>query len=152
MAGILLRLRRMASSEVMSRGSSSTTHGFSVQVEPRFLPQNSDPARSHFVFAYHISITNGSLQTATLRRRRWLIIDAEGLSHVVEGDGVVGQQPTLEPGDTYEYTSFCPLETRWGTMEGSFTLQSEEAGLFEIAVGRFYLIGPALQAAHSRAD
>ena len=126
----------------MSRGSSCTTNGFTVQVEPRYLPQNSDPARGNYVFAYHISISNASLRTATLRRRRWVIIDAEGQKHLVEGEGVVGQQPVLEPGDSYEYTSFCPLETRWGTMEGAFTLESSEGDRFDIEVGRFFLVGP----------
>jgi ApaG protein len=132
----------MVSFQAMSRGSSCTTHGFGVTVEPRYVAQNSDPARGNFVFAYHITISNGSIRTATLRRRRWIVIDADGQRDVVEGEGVVGQQPTLEPGDTYEYTSFCPLETRWGTMEGSFILEDAEGRLFEIAIGRFYLIGP----------
>lgn len=133
----------MVTFHAMSRGSSCTTHGLSVQVEPRYLPQNSDPGKSNFVFAYHITIRNGSIRTATLRKRRWLIIDADGDRNVVEGDGVVGQQPTLEPGDTYEYTSFCPLETRWGTMEGAFMMEDAGGERFEIAVGRFFFIGPA---------
>lgn len=135
-------LDMMSAVGAMSRGSSCTTHGFTVQVEPRFLPQNSDPARGNYVFAYHITITNGSIRPATLRRRRWVIIDAEGLRHIVEGEGVVGQQPQLEPGDSYEYTSFCPLETRWGTMEGAFTLEGQDGHRFEIEVSRFFLVGP----------
>ena len=126
----------------MSRGSSCTTHGFTVQVEPRFLPQNSDPARGSYVFAYHITVINGGLRTATLRRRRWMIIDADGERHSVEGDGVVGQQPMLEPGESYQYTSFCPLETRWGTMEGVYEMEDDEGVRFEIAIARFFLVGP----------
>jgi ApaG protein len=133
----------MVTFDAMSRGSLCTTHGLSVQVEPRYLPQNSDPTRSSYVFAYHITIRNDSIRTATLRKRRWIIIDADGDRHVVEGDGVVGQQPTLEPGDTYEYTSFCPLETRWGTMEGAFLMEHPDGDRFEIAVARFYFVGPA---------
>jgi ApaG protein len=125
-----------------SRGSSCTTHGFTVQVDPRYLPQNSDPARGAFVFAYHITITNASLRPATLRRRRWLIIDADGERHTVEGEGVVGQEPLLEPGDSYQYTSFCPLETRWGTMEGAYEMEAEDGVRFEIGIGRFFLVGP----------
>lgn len=132
----------MSASVAISRGSSCTTHGFTVHVEPRYLPQNSDPARGSYVFAYHISITNGSIRSATLRRRRWLIIDADGERSAVEGDGVVGQQPLLEPGEIYQYTSFCPLETRWGTMEGAYELESDDGSRFEIAVGRFFLVGP----------
>jgi ApaG protein len=132
----------MVTFHAMSRGSLCTTHGLSVQVEPRYLPQNSDPSKNNFVFAYHITIRNGSIRTATLRKRRWLIIDADGDRNVVEGDGVVGQQPTLEPGDTYEYTSFCPLETRWGTMEGAFLMEDPDGERFEINVGRFFFVGP----------
>ena len=125
-----------------SRGSSCSTHGFTVQVDPRYLPQNSDPSRGTFVFAYHITITNGSLRAATLRRRRWLIIDGDGERHTVEGEGVVGQEPLLEPGDSYQYTSFCPMETRWGTMEGAYEMESDDGVRFEIGIGRFFLVGP----------
>lgn len=128
-------------------GSVTLTAGFRVSVSPRYLPDHSDPAASRYVFAYRIRIANGSKTAATLLRRRWLITDGAGAVHAVEGDGVVGQQPTLSPGQVHEYSSFCPLATPWGTMEGAFTMarigaDGQPGDEFKIEVGRFYLFMP----------
>lgn len=126
-------------------GSVTLTSGFRVSVAPRYLPDHSDPAASRFVFAYRIRIANSGTKAAKLLRRRWLITDGNGELQTVEGEGVIGQQPVIEPGATHEYTSFCPLSTPWGTMEGAYIMQPEGGGaddLFEIEVGRFYFLTP----------
>lgn len=126
-------------------GSVTLTRGFRVSVSPRFEPRHSDPAEPRFVFSYRIRIRNESNLRAQLLSREWLITDANGQSHRVQGDGVVGHQPDLAPGQGFEYSSFCPLPTEWGTMEGSYTMQviNPDGSLgdqFQIEIGRFYLM------------
>jgi ApaG protein len=135
-----------------SRGSTATTEGIRVEVSPRFVPDHSilDPGpgeHPRYVFVYHISITNTGHREVQLLTRRWVIVDADGEQHIVEGDGVVGQQPRLGPGRTFEYESFCPLLTSWGTMEGVFhmkVLSGADAGrVVDVQVERFYLACPS---------
>lgn len=121
-------------------GSLAETAGWRVAVEPAFSPDKSDPESRRFVFTYRVQITNVSGLTATIRRRQWRIVDAVGRASDVEGEGVVGQQPRLAPGQTFGYASFCPIETNWGTMEGHYELETDEGDIFEIAIGRFYLV------------
>jgi len=125
-------------------GSVTLTKGFRVSVSPRYLADHSEPVASRYVFSYRIRITNGSQAAAKLVSRRWLITDGGGVIHTVEGEGVVGQQPVIGPGETHEYTSFCPLPTPWGTMEGAYTMQptSDPTKEFDIEIGRFYLLTP----------
>ena len=77
----------------------------------------------------------------TLRRRHWTIVDGDGEKHEVEGEGVVGQQPALAPGERFEYQSFTPLMTHWGTMEGMFTFERDDASNFDARIARFFLVG-----------
>lgn len=121
------------------RGSSSLTRGIRVHTYPVYMTEQSDPAGRQFVFGYRIVITNQSDQTVQIVSRHWVIIDANGNRRDVEGEGVVGQQPVLEPGESFEYASFCPLPTRWGTMEGSYLVRAE-SGDFRAAVARFYFV------------
>ncbi len=121
------------------RGSVALTRGVLVQTHPVYMSEQSDPDGRQFVFGYRIVITNQSDQTVQIVARHWAIIDASGNRRDVEGEGVVGQQPTLEPGESFEYASFCPLPTRWGTMEGSYLLRAE-SGEFRARVARFYLV------------
>ena len=107
-------------------GSEATTQGIRVEVSPSYMPEHSRPTEREFVFAYRIRITNLGDEAAHLVSRRWLIVDANGTSHVVEGPGVVGQQPRLEPGQSFDYSSYCPLKTPWGTMEGSFQMRRDD--------------------------
>jgi ApaG protein len=106
------------------------------------MPQRSDTGQRRFVFAYRIRISNESTAWARLLSRCWSIVDANGSRNDVVGEGVVGQQPELGPGESHEYESYCPLATAWGTMEGSYTLEGADGERFEIAVGRFYLVAP----------
>lgn len=121
------------------RGSLALTRGVLVQTHPVYMTEQSDPEGRQFVFGYRIVITNQSDQTVQIVARHWVIIDASGNRRDVEGEGVVGQQPTLEPGETFEYASFCPLPTRWGTMEGSYAVRGE-SGEFRARVARFFLV------------
>lgn len=119
-----------------------------MDVAPRYLSADSDPDARRFVFAYHITITNLGERTVRLVSRRWRIVDASGREHSVEGEGVVGRQPVLEPGQVFEYQSYSPLATAWGTMEGVYVMEilpshGPSAETFEAAVSRFYLVMPA---------
>jgi ApaG protein len=91
------------------------------------------------VFAYRITIANEGTKRARLLSRHWVIINGDGDREDVQGPGVVGKTPNLAPGDDFEYTSFCPLDTEWGTMEGTFQMQREDGSTFDAVVGRFFL-------------
>ena len=119
--------------------SDTTTHDVRIQVFPRYLPDHSNTDDNQFVFAYRIVITNNSDRWAKLINRHWIIINADGHRNEVRGPGVVGFQPELEPGAAHEYESLCPLDTDWGTMEGSYEMQDAEGNLFNVMIGRFYL-------------
>lgn len=123
-------------------GSVSLSHGVRVAVAPAYLAEHSDPSEGRYVFGYRIRITNESERKVKLMSRRWVIVDAQGERAVVEGEGVVGQQPEIEPGCSYTYGSFCPLGTPWGTMEGAYTMRGPDGEVFEAQIGRFYLVGP----------
>ncbi|MBA4028511.1 MAG: Co2+/Mg2+ efflux protein ApaG [Planctomyces sp.] len=125
------------------RGSSACTRGIDVHVEPAFIPDKSDPTARRYIFGYRIRVSNGTRSGVQLLSRRWLIVDAHGRTDVVEGAGVIGQQPVIGPGERFEYESFCPLSTPWGTMEGHYRLSrlgSDEH--FEARIERFYLVAP----------
>lgn len=121
-------------------GSESVTEGIRVTVHPQFLREQSSPEEGRWIFAYHVEIRNEGSQAARLRRRRWLIVDADGEGHEVEGDGVVGHTPRLQPGGRFQYASYCPLETSWGTMEGHYTFERDDGLAFSVPIGRFYLV------------
>lgn len=91
------------------------------------------------MFGYRIVISNDSGRGVRLVSRRWEIVDADGREEVVEGEGVVGQQPMIAPGASFEYASFCPLSTRWGTMEGTYRMERADGEALDVRIGRFYL-------------
>ena len=103
------------------------------------MAPDSAPEQEHFVFAYRISILNEGDDAARLLSRRWTIIDSENRQTLVEGPGVVGETPLLAPGESFEYTSACPLTTSWGTMEGSYQMERDDGTVFDAQVGRFFL-------------
>ena len=123
-------------SDAATRGSDALTEGIRVRVSPSFIPETSDPTIGRFNFAYHVTITNEGREPVTLRRRHWTIVDGDGDRHEVVGDGVVGQQPTLAPGERFEYQSFAPLMTHWGTMEGEFTFERPDHTSCDARVAR----------------
>ena len=114
----------------------------SVVVEPHFVPEQSDPGKQQFVFAYKVRITNTGERPAQVISRHWIISDGERGEHEVRGLGVVGQQPLLGPGETFEYTSGCPLKTPVGTMRGSYHCVGENGVPFEVDVPEFVLAMP----------
>lgn len=128
------------------RASEAVTHGFRVTVAPSYRPEESGESTTEawrgrrYVFAYQIKISNEGARRAQLLGRHWTIVDADGEAHEVRGEGVVGHQPTLAPGQAFEYSSYCPLATPWGTMEGKYLMEGEDGERFEIDVGRFYLV------------
>ena len=123
----------------------STGHGIEVRTEPRFLADQSDPSQDRFVFGYRITIVNRGTLAAKFLSRHWIVVDAEARRHVVRGEGVVGRQPLIAAGTEFSYTSFCPLSTAWGTMEGTYLMEREDGELFEVDIPRFYLAGPEAQ-------
>jgi ApaG protein len=122
--------------------SECITDGIRINVEPTYLPEHSEPEDRRYVFGYRVTIRNEGEAWVKLMTRQWLIVDATGRSDEVVGDGVVGQQPELEPGESFTYTSHCPLTKPWGTMEGSYQMLRQDGQLVEVKIGRFFLVAP----------
>lgn len=120
----------------------TTTNGIRVQVTTMYMPDRSAPREGKFLFAYHITISNNGDETAQLLRRHWIITDAEGDVQEVRGDGVVGEQPVIQPGNSYEYTSYCDLKTNVGTMQGSYTMVRPGGETFDAQISPFTLAVP----------
>lgn len=122
--------------------SDTTTRGIRVQVESRYLEEQSVPEESYYFFQYRVQISNGGDETARLVSRTWIITDADGGVHEVQGPGVVGEQPVLRPGDDFEYTSFCPLKTPVGAMEGRYQMVTSKGESFDAEISAFTLAVP----------
>ena len=119
------------------------TDGVKVSVETIYQPEYSNPANDHFMFAYKINIENVGSYAVQLMRRHWEIFDSNGSKREVEGEGVVGQQPVIEPGKSHEYVSGCNLKTDMGSMKGEYQmLRLLDDVLFDVAIPEFYLIAP----------
>lgn len=114
----------------------------SVVVQAQYLADQSDPANQAFVFAYTVRITNSGQRPAQLISRHWVIVDGHNAREDVRGLGVVGQQPLLAPGETFEYTSGCPLKTPVGSMRGTYLCVGEDGVPFDVAVPEFVLAMP----------
>lgn len=119
-----------------------TGPAFTIDVTTRYLDEQSEPANGHFLFAYTIRIGNAGDESAQLVSRRWVITDANGKVERVEGDGVVGEQPWLRPGEGFEYTSGAMLDTDLGTMEGSYMMVTDDGTRFEVPIPAFTLTVP----------
>ncbi len=122
--------------------SSALTDGIRVVVRSAFRPERSDPERSRWLFSYTVQIANEGERTAQLLARHWIITDATGQREEVVGDGVVGHQPRLEPGQHFEYTSFCVLQTPHGSMRGTYRMVREDGSTFEARIAPFPLLVP----------
>lgn len=120
----------------------AVTRRIEVTVEPNFMPERSSAEHSHYFWSYTIAITNTGNETVQLRRRHWIITDASGRQQEVRGEGVVGEQPVLAPGERFEYTSGVPLSTASGFMTGRYQMVSESGEKFEIDVPTFSLDSP----------
>lgn len=122
--------------------SETVTRGVRIIADPRFLPEQSDTEQNLFVFVYHITIRNEGAQTVQLLSRHWVITNGEGAVEEVRGPGVVGYQPTIRPGEQFQYTSGCPLNTPVGTMHGSFTMVTADGDAFDARIQPFRLTVP----------
>ena len=121
---------------------SETTRSITVTVRPFYLEQHSSPAKNHYVWAYHVRIENGGGETVQLRNRHWRITDSLGRLQEVRGPGVVGEQPVLAPGESFEYTSSCPLTTPSGIMAGDYEMETKTGENFLVQIPAFSLDTP----------
>lgn len=119
------------------------TDGVVVRVAVNFLPEQSQPEAGKWFWVYHIRIENQSHERIQLISRHWRISDARGMVSHVDGEGVIGEQPLLAPGQSYDYVSGCPLETAHGSMEGFYTFHAENGSPFEVRIPFFPLAAPA---------
>lgn len=120
----------------------ATTGGLTVRVAPRYLADQSDPVRGYHVWAYQVRIENGTSAPVQLLSRHWVITDAKGRTEEVSGDGVVGVQPVIGPGQAYDYVSGCPLATASGTMHGHYTMTHGGDDRFDVIIPAFALATP----------
>ena len=118
------------------------TRGIRVSVNPTYLEGQSDPSQGHYVWAYQVTIANEGPETVQLLTRHWKITDGRGQLHEVQGPGVVGEQPVLKPGESFEYTSGTPLSTPSGIMAGSYQMTDAEGRTFEAVIPAFSLDVP----------
>lgn len=124
-------------------GNEATSNGITVRVSPNFLPEQSQIDQGRWFWSYHIRIENGSDKIVQLISRHWVITDGRGHVHHVDGDGVVGEQPVLKPGDAHDYVSGCPLPTPHGTMEGHYLMARGANDTFLAIIPKFSLVAPA---------
>lgn len=124
--------------------SDTVTRNVRIQVRPRYVPEQSDPDKGQWLFAYHITIRNEGEQPVQLLSRHWVITNGEGKAEEVRGPGVVGYQPLLQPGEEFQYTSGCPLDTPVGTMHGEFNMVLPASGeTFDACIEPFRLAVPS---------
>jgi ApaG protein len=122
--------------------SEATTRGIRIQVESAYLSAQSSPKDAHYLFAYHVRIANVGGETAQLVSREWIITNADGEVERVKGPGVVGETPVLPPGGAFEYTSYCPLKTSVGSMQGSYQMVTAGGEKFDATIAPFTLAVP----------
>jgi ApaG protein len=122
--------------------SDATTRGVRVDVRTAYVPERSSPRDSRYFFAYRIRISNAGEETVQLLSRHWVITDGDGQVEHVRGPGVVGEQPVLEPGESFEYTSFCPLPTPIGSMHGNYQMVTAGGSSFDAEIPPFSLAVP----------
>jgi ApaG protein len=122
--------------------SDTTTRGIRIEVRSEFLPERSSARDGSYLFQYHVRVSNVGSQSAQLIAREWIITNADGEVERVKGPGVVGEQPVLPPGSSFEYTSFCPLKTAVGSMQGSYQMVTADGERFDAAIAPFTLAVP----------
>ena len=122
--------------------SEAFTRGIRVKVQSQYIPERSSPELNQWFYAYTVKIHNEGAETVKLLSRHWIITDANGQVQEVRGDGVVGEQPVLGPGESFQYTSACPLNTSFGTMHGSYQMVMQNGGDFDVEIAPFSLTQP----------
>ena len=120
----------------------AVSHNIRVYVEPQYLEDQSDPDAHRFFWAYTIAIHNEGASTVQLKQRYWEITDASGASERLQGSGVIGKQPVLKPGESFQYTSGCPLNTDSGFMVGHYSMQTQDGDIFDVDIPAFALDTP----------
>lgn len=135
-------IRDVEEPDLFETRSEAETEGVRVRVRARYSPEHSSPSTSRWFFLYTIRISNEGETAVQLLNRHWTIVDGTGHTEEVHGPGVVGEQPTLQPGQAFEYTSGCPLATPFGSMAGSYEMLRADGTRFEAEVGLFQLIQP----------
>lgn len=125
--------------ELAETKSMAVTRGIKVEVQSRFAPERSEPAKGTYYFVYQVRLTNESSETVQLMSRYWVITNASGRMEEVQGAGVVGEQPVLEPGESYDYASFCPLDTTEGVMQGTYQMVTADGEQFDVVIAPFAL-------------
>ena len=120
----------------------ATTRNITVRVQPQFLAEQSDPVSDQYVWLYTINIENGGTEAVQLLNRHWVITNAVGHVEEVQGPGVIGEQPVLQPGDSFQYTSGCPLRTPSGMMVGTYEMVGPGDERFDIDIPAFSLDSP----------
>jgi ApaG protein len=120
----------------------AVTKNIKIEVEPSFVQDQSDPQQAYYFFSYRVRITNESQGTVQLISRHWIITDGFGQVEEVVGPGVIGQQPTLKPSESFEYTSFCPLATPTGSMQGKYVMVDPKGAEIEVQIPLFILAEP----------
>ena len=126
----------------VSNTYAETTRAITITVEPYYLDEQSEPSEGHFVWAYHVRIENNGEKTVKLMTRHWHITDSLGNVQEVRGDGVIGEQPVLTPGESFEYTSGTPLTTPSGIMAGSYRMETDDGKSFDVVIPAFSLDSP----------
>ncbi|MBX7149198.1 Co2+/Mg2+ efflux protein ApaG [bacterium] len=124
--------------------SEAITRHIRVRVNAHYVEDESVPEDDHYFFTYHVTITNEGNIPAQLISRHWIISDGNGGREEVKGAGVVGYQPVLNPGESFEYSSFCPLKTPVGTMQGTYQMIDAQGNMFDAEIARFSLIKPGV--------
>lgn len=119
------------------------TEGVTIRVSVNFMPEQSRVGAGRWFWVYHIRIENGRDERVQLKTRHWRITDSNGMVNIVDGEGVVGESPLLEPGQTHDYVSGCELTTNLGAMEGHYGFAHADGTLFEVAIPHFPLAAPA---------
>ena len=122
--------------------SEELTRGVRIHVKPEYMESESDPINRFWFYIYHVTIQNEGEESVQLLSRHWIITNSEGEEQHVRGAGVVGKQPTLSKGESFSYTSACPLNTSVGTMHGSYQMQTKSGELFDARIAPFLLAEP----------
>lgn len=121
------------------------TRGVIVRVSVSYLREQSEPRRGRWFWAYHVRIENAGAVAVQLLTRHWIITDGRGARHTVEGEGVVGEQPHIAPGGSFDYVSGCPLPTPTGSMQGSYHMAGADGSAFDVDIPKFALLAPAVE-------
>lgn len=122
--------------------SEKLTNGIRIFVQPEYLPLESDPTNNFWFYIYHVTIKNEGLERVQLLSRHWVITDGEGQEEHVRGPGVVGEKPVLDQGESFSYTSACPMKTAIGTMHGSYQMKTAAGLVFDANIAPFLLAEP----------